>query len=694
MPSQGDTHAGIVRRGVGGVMMNGASWVAAAYPAAVLALILVIPGFAIAWLAKVRGVLLMTLAPALGAGVWAIATVVWGLLGLRWALAAGIVATAALGAGVWAIVRKTRPDPLPRATASPGLGAVLAWTVIPAAVLASLLQIHRVTTSIGSADAVAQSYDTVFHLNAVQFIITGGNASPFAMTMADPEASATFYPTLWHSLVALAVPMSGGSIPIATNALVLVVMCLVWPLSMLALARVIFGPDPMRLGLTALLVFAFPAFPNRFVSFGVLYPNLLAHALLPAALALVLMVVRPSVPHGRRAWLVPAGLGALAMFGLGCAHPNGVFGLLALATIPLAWRLVRWTRREAARRGANQGRRIASAWAVASSGPVIVMLVEQMVPGLAQMLEKIPWATQLGGTEAIAGVLTLSTSNDAMVGQPLPSGMPVAPLAALVLVGVVIACRTPLLRWLPASYGVVAVLWVVAVSWDHPMRAVLTGLWYGDQIRIAGLLPIAGVLLAVLGATGVVRLLRGAGAPWRLRLTAVLTLAAVGTAAMGWLPATRESFERVAWMHSTWPGQAQPDLLSAREAAFLDQVAREVPAGEMVVTNTWDGGSLLWALEGVAVAFPSIQMAMDAPRAQLADSLIQAGSDPRVCDAVRELDAYWVVHLGDPLWGLAQPDYPAFRASGTYGLVEAGVAQTVLRDGDMELLRVTACTRP
>lgn len=550
------------------------TWTSTLMPVALLTVLLLAPGLAIGWVARVRGLLLVALAPAIGAGVWAGASIAWGALGQTWSILAGVVVAVVVALVVWAVVAWLRPDPLPRTTASGGLATVLAWAVIPATLLATLLQLRRLTRAMGSPDAIAQSYDTVFHLNAVAFIVEGGNASPLAMTMANPEASGTFYPTLWHALVALATSTTGAAIPVATNALVLVVMGVVWPASVLALARVIFGPSPLHLGVAALLAFAFPAFPNRFLSFGVLYPNLLAHALLPAVLALVIAAVRGG---GRLAWLAPLGLAGLGTLGLGCAHPNGAIGLLVLAAFPLGWRLVRWTRDSWRHRGSRALPAVGIAWAVTGGLVGVLIAADRLLPMLAAMRQQVSWDTQLNRSEALADVLSLATPNAVMVGQPVSSGFPAPILAALVLIGVIVALRTPALRWLPFAYATTAVLWVVAVSWRHPWREFLTGYWYGDQIRVAGLLPILGIPLAVLGVVGVVRLARVERWAWRTRLAAVLAITAAGVVFMGWMPATRQSFERVTWMHGTWPEQSEPDLISPRNSPSSMRSLRKFP---------------------------------------------------------------------------------------------------------------------
>src|SRR5690606_3674599 len=94
-----------------------------------------------------------------------------------------------------------------------GAASRLTWYAVIAAFIG---WVTVVTIGIGGADHPNQLYDGLFHLNVVEFILQNADASSMHMTMAAPAAQTSFYPALWHAVVSLIVPISGGVVP-ATN---------------------------------------------------------------------------------------------------------------------------------------------------------------------------------------------------------------------------------------------------------------------------------------------------------------------------------------------------------------------------------------------------------------------------------------------------------------------------------------------
>ena len=68
--------------------------------------------------------------------------------------------------------------------------------------------------------------------------------------------------------------------------------------------------------------------------------------------------------------------------------------------------------------------------------------------------------------------------------------------------------------------------------------------------------------------------------------------------------------------------------------------------------------------------------------------LNRAATDPRVCDVVEDLDAYYVLDFGDQE---INGGYHLGAYQGLQDLEEDGVAETGYGSGDAKLLAVTAC---
>src|SRR5690606_35955178 len=118
-----------------------------------------------------------------------------------------------------------------------------------------------------------QSFDNIFHLNAIRYIVDTGIASPLEIgQMTSPGGGLPFYPSAWHATVAIIVQLSGTSIPVAVNTAALVTAAVVWPVGILALSRMLLGSSASVIVGTGIVAAAVPAFPLLPMDFGVLYP--------------------------------------------------------------------------------------------------------------------------------------------------------------------------------------------------------------------------------------------------------------------------------------------------------------------------------------------------------------------------------------------------------------------------------------
>ena len=284
------------------------------------------------------------LAPAASVAIIAGAGVVAPLVRVPWgvplvaALTAILTLAAALARLIVSRVRARRAGSADGAatrapTSRPSRADVLTGLVLLG--FSALIMTWLVARELNTPDAISQTFDAVFHLNAVEWILRTGNASSIKCHLESPEGGV--YPMGWHTLVALTMKVAHStSIPLATNATTIAVSALVWPGGCLALASRLFNGRRLAMIATALLCTATASFPLLVISFGVLYPNFLALALLPGMIASLLDLFpahdEPSAPP----LLIPALV--LAVAGLGLAQPNAIVTfLIALIILMGAW---------------------------------------------------------------------------------------------------------------------------------------------------------------------------------------------------------------------------------------------------------------------------------------------------------------------------------------------------------------------
>ncbi|ALE75435.1 hypothetical protein FRP1_25670 [Pseudonocardia sp. EC080625-04] len=552
------------------------------------------------------------------------------------------------------------------ATAGTLLAAALAWLAV--------------VLGFGPVDQLSSTYDAVFHYSAVAHILATHDASSLTLgTLTSPGSPTAFYPGAWHDLVSLAAMTAGAGVPVATNAASWSVAALVFPLSALLLTRQVLGRSAGAAFAAPVLATAFTGFPWALMSFGVLWPNLLGVALLPAALAAVAVLAgtvrEPALPRAGAVALGVAALPALAL-----SHPNAVFSLAVLGVFPILWGLVRLARHRLLTRRFWQP----VAGLLVTVGGVAVVGWLMVASPLLAGVRNFDWPAFTSTPEAIAQVLLLSTNT-----RP-----PLWPVAALVLVGAVVSFRRVATSWLVPAHAASGFLYVLAASQEGDLTAGLTGAWYNDSYRLAAMVPVTGVPLAVIGVVTVAGLLRRVllrapgpvapvvrrrGAPAALVLACTLALVAgygglrVGVHALV-LAGTYQDSSDV--------------LLEPGQREFFTEVAALVPPDDVVAADPFTGNSLLYPIAGREVLFPHLIGNWTPEQSLVATRLRDAATDPAVCEAAAATRVGWVISGPITFW----PSHGGARwYPGLHDIAPVPGFELVAEGGGQELWRLTAC---
>ncbi|TDC88300.1 hypothetical protein E1161_23960 [Saccharopolyspora aridisoli] len=645
------------------------AWLHAAPLWAAAVVWLVPTGLPIASAIGLRGCAVWAAAPALAVATLSVAAVVAEAASVRWspvvALGAVVLATL-LALAVNGLVGR-RPAPERRTVRACAAGGVLA---------AALLGGIALVLALRTPAALSQSFDAVFHYTALAAIRDSGAASSLTLgALGVPGAPPRFYPAAWHDVTALVLATVGGAVPAGANAVAGVVAVVVWPLACVFLARQVFGPRPGTLAVTGLYSVGFTAFPWGLLKWGVLWPNLLGMSLVPVALGLVLAVtgraVDDAVGRPRALVLLP-----VTLVGMALAHPNTVVCLVVLASV-----LVLVSTAQRAREHGAHGRVVRAGWTVAAAVVVPVLLLTGLrATPLGREVAAVWWAPTTTTTGAVGEVLLHATH-----GRPAEWL-----LAAVVLVGVARSLRDPALRWLTAAHAVSAALFVMAASVQSPWTMVLTGFWYSDSWRIAAMLPITGVPLAVLGTVVIAERLRE-----RIDLRVAVPVGATTLLIALVLAGATKGMHlgRTALVvHSSFAPEDAPatNLVSPEEAEFFARIRHRIEPDAVVANNPWDGSALLWPLQGRRVLFGQLDgRKQTAEQDYLAQNLVFAASDPRACQIAAKLGVRYLL-VGEVHFWPTDPrvdDYPGVRDPGRlpgFRLVE--------RQGGLALFALSSCS--
>jgi hypothetical protein len=565
--------------------------------------------------------------------------------------------------GLWREVLGDRPSPrwwMPRRRTT----WWLASTGLAAAIVAANFML-----GVRDANLPSQTIDAGFHYNAVLAVIRSGIPTGAEVGAASGAAVTTWYPPLWHDLTALVSSVTGVNVAIGANAVGWAIGGVVWPLSMVWLCSRILPHARLLTTLAlGLCCGTITLFPYIMLSFGVLWPNVLSLAALPAAIALTLMVLHlmPRSPHAQDdissagvpadgatldetevaavqqgmpvgpglSWWTVLSVGFLGCVGMFFAHPGAVFALgiwVAVGSVMLSARLVVRSRA----RGPRELRRalllLLLGWLVALG----LWAAMNLVPALNSVRD-FNWSELMTMNQAMGQALTLSTV--------ITKAHWI--LAVATLWGFYRLLRVPRLRWLIASHVFLVFLYMLCAGGTGWLSRELTGFWYNDAQRVAALIPMTAVPLAALGITSaadaLARFVRRVssdvlGRPLtshRALAIACLAMLAVPVAIHPSLPfgqgakVLQDRYVNTNFSHL---------MVTADEQVLYEKLATQIPPGETVLGSPFTGAQFSAIWSGHQVVIPHTSSNPTADVALVSQQFKSFTTDPKVCAAVKRL---------------------------------------------------------
>ncbi|MGM7672149.1 DUF6541 family protein [Microbacterium sp. A93] len=643
-------------------------WISAAPVILVAALVVFVPGLVSLAAAGMRGLALVGFAPVMTTAVASLAAVALSLLGIDWSVWSFAAVVALVSVAAWLVGRLL---PLGgqqrRATRTANR-----WLMPTALAIGVVIGIWRLASYVSDPSAISQTNDAVFHLNALRFIQESGSAS--SLDVNSFIGGSGFYPAAWHALASVIVMATGASIPLAVNALSVVIAALVWPVGLAWFARVATGSTAIA-SYTAILSGALQLFPLLLLQWGVLYPNALSVALIPASVALVLVL--PSWSSAERPWrsaLQGVLFVAIATSALVFAQPASVliFGLLCMiwfswwmltrTTVPLAIRLVS----------------IVAGWIVLAG---VWFVFSGSTSGSH-------WPPFRGKFDVWLDILF-----NGQLRIPFAWGVSV-----LMLIGLVVALLRTRWRWIAVAWAAISALYVLAATFGIAIvRDGILGAWYADPYRIAALAPIIVIPLAAMGFDAIVRVVtargraKGSGADEARTKTSVLavTIISVLTVVLVLVrPVSMPDYVLDRFEPQPRYEESAVSYLSMDERELLETLPNFVEDGATVISNPSTGSGFGYMLSGLDVYPRTWAPPTTAHWQELASGLRDAASDPAICEAL--------VTFGNPEYvldfGLGEAYSGRYEMPGMTDFAGQDGFELVTQIGDASLWRITACS--
>lgn len=543
------------------------------------------------------------------------------------------------------------------------------------------------------AASYAQIYDNAFHLNTVRRFADAGIFSILHVSIdgALPDGAfgpITFYPAAWHVVCALVCNALSIGAGVAENVVNVVFTGIVFPLSTCAFLSALFANKKRVVALGSLCTLAVGAYPWGMMTFGPLYSNMAAFALVGSLVYIFFEMTGEGQGAKRRAlWCVVFVVGSI---GVAATQPNAIF-TAAVILAPLAClRIWRWL--------ISHGRSSRTAYLVVGVSLVVfagIWLALWASP-MFHAVVVYPWPSFATVYQAVVNVLLLSLR-----------AYPVQVVLGLVIIaGLVAVSKDKQARWAIPSYLFFCVSYVVAASTDGVLKTILSGFWYNDSYRIAACVALTAIPLAAAGLDLIVGFALRAvkGGERSVRLSGVVSVAvSVMFVAAVYAPsfsvADRYFVETpmgkaeagLAWLAD--PGVRKYD---PAESAFVEKAKRVVDDDSLILNFPYDGSVFSYGENGLNVLYRSFGAAASDDYLTLTKGLAGVSDDDAVKSEIEDLGVGYVLLL-DCYWpegeGSIHEDLITGRESdweGMFALDESTPGfELVLSEGDMRLYRVT-----
>lgn len=553
-----------------------------------------------------------------------------------------------------------------------------------------------------------QTYDNVHQYGTARTFLISGDWSPLNSSLYSVPAGQipvldvvnAFYPSGWHTVVATLTSLTGLSLSLCANAFNYVVIAFIYPISAASFVACMFKRDKEKVLLGAFVALICAAFPWMLMESWPLFPNALSFSAgLGIVCAFVGLLADDGCARGRVAYGAMFFIGVISCFFM---QPNTVFSLGAMLVFFCIWRT--WKLVSMHYSGSKPMPFVAS---------VLVAIAIAFVWALAFKLPFMQSVVQYHW----APVTTLLGS----IKEVLVAGYPLLPanvvLAVLVIIGLIRSFKCADTVWMAFSFMFCALLYIVAASMEPTfIKQLLTGFWYTDAYRVASVLGMASMPLAVLGASEVRRVVErlfqsisfdksadvvAQAAPHRVRAGASLLVVAF-LCALSFVPSITLGdlvlLSPFGFISASAEGHnitSDAAGYSSRESSFVEKALEIVSDGETIINMPYDGSMFAYSIDDAPVLFRTMEgygsATEDPDSALIREALCDVSSRQDVRDAVESAHARYVLILErDP--DRADAYYSQHHREQWMGVMsvtdDTPGFEVVLKDGDMRLYRI------
>ena len=614
-------------------------------------LVLIAPGAIVARIAQLPWPIAVTVGPALTYGVVALAIIPFGALGIPWngwtALAA-LAAVCVLTTGLQLLLARYRNTEAEARAVGRGPAVLVAAGVL----LGALLIMWAAYRGLTHWQSIPSTWDAVWHANEVRFILDTGQASSTHMgELRNVEThQALYYPSVFHALTAVFCQLTGAA-P-TTGYTLCSVAASVWlfPVSAAVLTWHLLRPRTTQWRAASVAATAgalsasFTSVP--FVEFGVAaMPNLAAYGVAVPTFLLITSTLR----HRDR---IPAAV--LALVGVLSVHLTGGFIVILFLSawwlLDACWHPVR-------------GRLADVLTLAAVAGPAALILAPQFIGVLKQadVIAGHAFPSFKSAKQAVIDTLLLHTRH--LNDFPTQYG-----LVVLIYIGMAILLYKRV-WWPPAVWLVLSVATIYASAPFHNLfgSAIekFSEFFYNDPRRLTSVItmlvtPMAAIALFAIVSVAVALAKRVIERFDRFKpLPAPVWVAATAVLLVG---ATVLTGRHYLYRHIVLLGDKYDSvMIDQRDLMAMAYLAKLPGAHHTLIGNAnTDGTAWMYAvadLHPLWTHYDYPQQTGPGPERFIIWAYARKGdSDPRVVEAVKDLNIRYIYTSSPTVRGFAVPD--------------------------------------
>lgn len=526
----------------------------------------------------------------------------------------------------------------------------------------------------------SQAWDDFTHYGLIQsFIDTGVYSTLTTSIYANLGISGSYYPAGWHLICAMTETALETDNALASNAVNYVIACAVYPSGCALLIRTLFPKERKYLIAGTLLSVAFIAFPWSFLIKGKIVSNMLGFSLIPSAVSLFVSATdREAEKRGAAATLF-----AVATLSAVFTQPNLVFSLMVIL-LPYCLYRVHTSLKEKGRR---------------SFVTLFCLIILFCLLWLA--LFKMPFLQGIVSYSSHQAYTDWATAFIDIVTVSYARTPPQILLGLLTILGFVLCLKSKRTRWLCASYAILALMLLVSACENGTIRNLLAGFWYSDARRVAALLGIISMPIAVQGLAALLCWIARLASNKKKLTASIFSIGVIFgiycphipcnglpegyiTSPFGYLDDAMDS------VYSAVSGNNQ--FFSVDEQKFVKE-AKAVVGNDLVENDPTDGSSFAYGLSGLNVVHRHLENPCETLQYEkdLDENLNKIGTNRVTEEEASASQVKYVIQLDQGHDG--PMPWPAYKeTTNTKGIDsindESKGFTVVLSEGDMRLYRI------